>query len=191
MNEPQAVTQAEFARILGVQRSYVTALKKAGRLVLNAIGNVLVEESKRRIAETGDPNRDDVAARHAAARGQEVAVDGGKREETDDEPEADGGSHDYQKSRAKKEHYLAEQARIEFEQRTGKLVEKADVEAAVADIVTAFRQGLENMPHRTAPELVGKDLDAIRALLKLEIHGALADMEREFSKRLKQIGEEE
>ena len=58
-----AVTQSEFARILGVGRSYVTALKKADRLVLNAIGNVLVEESKKRIAETADPNRDDVAAR--------------------------------------------------------------------------------------------------------------------------------
>ena len=45
-----AVTQAEFARHIGVARSYVTALKKADRLVLNAIGNVLVEESKKRIA---------------------------------------------------------------------------------------------------------------------------------------------
>ena len=67
-----AVTQAEFARHIGVARSYVTALKKADRLVLNAIGNVLVEESKKRIAETADPNRDDVAARHAEARGELV-----------------------------------------------------------------------------------------------------------------------
>ena len=59
------------------------------------------------------------------------------------------------------------------------------------DVVTAIRQAIENMPHRTAPELVGKDLDAIRATLKQEIHGALADMEREFSKRLNQRGSEE
>lgn len=190
MNEPQAVTQAEFARHIGVQRSYVTALKKAGRLVLNPIGNVLVEESKRRIAETGDPNRDDVAARHAAARGQEVAVDRRESEETGGDPES-AGSPNYQDARARKETAAADIAEMERDKLRGLLVEKVEVEAAVADIVTAFRQGLENMPHRTAPELVGKDLDAIRATLKLEIHGSLAEMEREFAKRLKQMGDQE
>lgn len=186
-----AVSQAEFARLAGFARSYVTALKKADRLVLDADGKVLVEESQRRIAETADPNRDDVRARHSAARGETPAVDQSKTEETGSDPEATPGNHDYQKSRAQKEHYQAEQARIQFERDIGKLVEKADVEAAIADLVTAFRQALENLPHRTAPELVGKDLDAIRATLKQEVHGALADMEREFSKRLKQMGNEE
>jgi len=55
-------------------------------------------------------------------------------------------------------------------------------------VVTAFRQRLENLPYRIAPENVGKDLDAIRATLKLEVHGALAEMEREFSRQLEQIG---
>lgn len=176
MNEPQAVSQAEFARILGVQRSYVTALKQAGRLVMNAIGNVLVEESKRRIAETGDPNRDDVKERHAENRGEATAEAGDRKGKTE---------RDYKADRMK---YDALSARLEYERAIGKLVEKADVEAAVADIVTAFRQGLENMPHRTAPELVGKDLDAIRVTLKIEIHGLLAEMERGFSKQLKEMG---
>jgi hypothetical protein len=61
----------------------------------------------------------------------------------------------------------------------------------IEDVVSVIRQALENMPHRTAPELVGKDLDAIRATLKQEVHTALADMEREFSKRLNKIGGEE
>lgn len=184
MSQPQAVTQAEFARIYGVGRSYVTALKKAGRLVLDERGQVLVEASIQRINETADPNRDDVAARWAAER-QPVAA----TEPPEEEP-APGG-HDYQKSRAQKEHYLAEQARIQFERDISKLVEKSEVEAAVGDLVTAFRQALENLPHRTAPELVGKDLDQIRATLKQEVHGALADMEREFTKRLNQMGSEE
>ena len=185
MTEPHAVTQAEFARIIGVARSYVTALKKSDRLVLNELGNVLVEESKQRISETADPNRDDVKDRWRANRSDAPA-----EEETEFSEDKSGG-HDYQKSRAQKEHYLAEQARIQFERDIGKLVEKVDVDAAVSDIVTAFRQALENMPHRTAPELVGKDLDAIRATLKQEIHSALAEMEREFSKRLSQMGSDE
>jgi len=182
-----AVTQAEFARLIGVGRSYVTALKKADRLVLNAIGNVLVEESKKRIAETSDPNRDDVAARHAAAR-QEAPIE----TDNDDKPEDETpGGHDYHKARAQKEHYFAEQARIDYERAIGKLIEKSDVAAAIEDVTSVIRQVLENMPHRTAPELVGKDLDAIRATLKQEVHNALADMEREFSKRLERMGSEE
>lgn len=186
-----AVTQAEFARLIGVARSYVTALKKADRLVLNAIGNVLVEESRQRIIETADPNRDDVVQRWAHARGKAVEGEQEADDEGDEKDEGRPAGHDYQKSRAQKEHYLAEQARIQFERDIGKLVEKSDVDAAVADVVTAFRQRLENMPHRTAPELVGKDLDAIRATLKQEIHAALADMEREFTKRLNQMGNDE
>jgi len=190
MKAPNVVTQAEFARMIGCARSYVTALKKADRLVLNAIGNVLVEESRQRIVETADPTRDDVAQRWAAERGKTLAVDAAAGAETEEaENEAPAG-HDYQRSRAKKEHYLAEQARIEFEREICKLVEKADVDAAVADVVTAFRQRLENLPHRIAPEIVGKDLDAIRATLKQEVHGALAEMEREFSRRIDEVGSE-
>lgn len=181
-----AVTQAEFARLIGVGRSYVTALKNAGRLVLDDAGKVLVEESKRRIAETADPGRDDVRARWESERSNS-AVDADETEKTTDDPI----SHDYHRARAKKEHYLAEQARIEFEQQIARLVEKSDVEAAIEDVISVMRQALENMPHRTAPELVGKDLDAIRATLKQEVHGALAEMEREFTKRLNQMGGEQ
>jgi len=181
-----AVSQAEFARLLGVGRSYVTALKQSGRLVMDDQGRVLVKESQQRIAGSADPNRDDVKTRWA---GERVAAPV-PPPETPDEPEEPGG-HDYQKSRAKKEHFLAEQARLSFERDIGKMIEKSEVEAATADVVTALRQALENMPHRTAPELVGKDLNAIRATLKQEIHGALAEMEREFTKRLHQMGSEE
>lgn len=187
MTTPKAVTQAEFARIYKVGRSYVTALKKSGRLVLDEQGRVLVDATIQRINETADPNRDDVAARWAAER--KATPPAPPVEPPEDEPTQ--GGHDYQKSRAQKEHYLAEQARIQFERDVGKLVEKAEVEAAIGDLVTTFRQTLENLPHRTAPELVGKDLDAIRATLKQEVHAALADMEREFTKRLNQMGSEE
>ena len=71
------------------------------------------------------------------------------------------------------------------------MVEKSEVASAIEDVTSVIRQTLENLPHRTAPELVGKDLDAIRATLKQEVHGALADMEREFTKRLNQMGSEE
>lgn len=174
-----AVKQAEFARLIGVERSYVTALKKSGRLVLDAAGLVLVEASKKRIAETADPNRDDVKLRWQQQR---------------QEPEAAAApvvDHDFQQSRAKKEHYQAEQARIEYERSIGKLIERQHVDAAIADVVTTLRHALENLPHRAAADLVGKDLDAIRALLKQEVHGALVELERAFGERMREMTEAE
>jgi len=41
-----AVSQAEFARMNGWDRSYVTRLKQAGRLVMTADGRVDVEASR-------------------------------------------------------------------------------------------------------------------------------------------------
>ncbi|OQA30067.1 MAG: hypothetical protein BWY57_03061 [Betaproteobacteria bacterium ADurb.Bin341] len=172
-----AMTQSDFAKWLGVAKSYVTALKKAGRLVITGEGLVDAEASKARIAETADPNRDDVKARHAAARG-DAAPEAKKTEK----------GHDFHKARAQKEHYLAEQARLQFEREIGKMIEKAEVSAAIEDVVSVLRQALENLPHRTGPELVGKDLDAIRATLKQEIHSALSEMEREFTRRMAQVG---
>lgn len=181
-----AVTQAEFARLVGVARSYVTALKKDGRIVLNAIGNVLVEESKRRILETADPNRDDVVSRWAKARGETTIA--ATKEPEADEPE----SPTFANARARKEHAAADIAEMERDKLRGQLVERVAVEVAVEDVMTIVRQALEQQPHRVAPMLVGQDLDAIRALLKQENNAALAGMVREFQQRIRQMaGEEE
>ena len=157
-----AVTQSEFARVLGVGRSYITALKNSGRLVFDADGKILVDESKKLIASTtGAPERSSLKA------------------------------GEFNDPREKKDHFDAELKKLEYDRAIGKVVEKIEVEAAVADVITAFRQRMENIPHRVAPELVGKDLDAIRAALKQEVHGALTEMEREFSRQLDQIGRDE
>jgi len=200
MTTQNAVTQAEFARMIGCARSYVTALKKADRLVLNAIGSVLVEESRQRIAETSDPNRDDVAQRCAADRGKNIAVDAAEtalrwqenRPKTIPESELEEKiGNSYQAARAVKEKFSAMTAKLDYERAVGKVIEKSEVKDAAVDLVTMFRQNIENMPHRTAPELVGKDLDQIRATLKQEVHAALAELEKELTKRLEELGSNE
>lgn len=179
------VTQAEFARMEGKARSYITALKKSGRLVM-AGDLVDVEASRARIVGSADPNRDDVAQRWAEQRTPASTVNPENAENSKDKI-----GNSYQAARAVKEKFAAMTAKMEYERAIGKLVEKADAAAAIEDVTSVIRQSLENMPHRTAPELVGKDLDAIRATLKQEIHNALADMEREFSKRIDLMGSEE
>lgn len=175
------VSQAEFARMEGNNRSYITALKTAGRLVMTADGKVDVEASRAKIAATADPNRDDVGKRWADTR--EPAQEEARA--------ADKIGSSYQTARAVKEKFAAMTAKLDYERAIGKMIEKAEVASAIEDVTSVIRQTLENLPHRTAPELVGKDLDAIRATLKQEVHGALADMEREFTKRLNQMGSEE
>lgn len=185
-SEGPYVSQAEFARLLGMHRGSVTRFKQAGRLVLDAAGRVNVEASIRRLEETRDPNRDDVSARHAATRGDTPhAAQGG-------EADTDGSSsgETYQAARAKKERYHALQAELDYLRAAGQVVDREAVERAVADVVTALRQALENRAHRLAPELVGRDLDAIRSALRIDTVAALTDLEREFARQLAEIAEE-
>lgn len=175
----QHCTQAEFARLLGVAKSYVTKLKEHGRLVMSADGKLVdIEASKARIAATADPGKPDVSAQWKSR--PPAAAD-------DDET----GTPSYQDARAEKERYSAKMAKLEYEKAIGKVVDKADVQAVVEDVITQFRQGLENLPYRLAPELVGLDLDGIRAALKQEVFDSLAKMQRGFVRQMEEIGKQE
>lgn len=173
----KTATQSEFARLIGVQKSYVTKLKEQGRLVMSADGKLVdVEASKQRIQQTADPNRDDVSQRFE------------KPKAPDANRQAGDIGNSYQAARAVKEKYSAMQAKLEYERAIGKLVDKAEVQAVVEDVITQFRQGLENLPYRLAPELVGLDLDGIRAALKQEVFDSLAKMQRGFLRQMDEIG---
>jgi len=172
-------TQAEFARLIGVQKSYVTKLKEQGRLVMSDDGKLVdVEASKQRIQQTADPNRDDVSQRFE------------RKKNPDSGRQSGDVGNSYQAARAVKEKYSAMQAKLDYEKAIGKVVDKADVQAVVEDVITQFRQGLENLPYRLAPELVGLDLDGIRAALKQEVFDSLAKMQRGFLRQMDEIGKE-
>lgn len=143
----RAVTQAAFAEILGVRKSYVTQLKQSGRLVMDEAGKVLVNASQQRIAETADPAHAAVALRHAEARGSALpgsAVDHENNDKTDDqEPGEEAANPDYQRAKARKEEANASLAEMELAQRAGKLFEAAAVLSVVGDAAATFRQALE------------------------------------------------
>lgn len=173
-------TQAEFARQLGVAKSYVTKLKEHGRLVMDASGKLVdIDASKARIAATADPGKADISAQWQAPPPAPKA------------PESDeDGTPSYQEARAEKERFAAKMAKLEYEKAIGKLVDKAEVQAVVEDVITQFRQGLESLPYRLAPELAGKDLDGIRSALKQEIFEALGKMQRGFVRQLAELGQQ-
>lgn len=185
----QFCSQAEFARIMGYNsRGYVTQLKQAGRLVIDDKGRVDIEASKIRIAETEDPSRDDVRARHAAKReAEKPAAEQKPKKET---KAKDPNAVSFSEARARKESAQAQQAEIELRKMLGELVSKADMQAAVADLVTNFRQTMENWPHNLAAELVGKDINEIRITLKHHVHDVLHNLERGITEKINQQQEQ-
>jgi DNA-binding protein Fis len=194
-------TQADFARLMGVNRSTVTRTwKQAGRLVM--VGDLVdVEASRARILATADLARSDVAERHAAQRGavvgqgvETVSVGAGDtatatataRSEAPPPtiPAIDHIGNSYQAARAVKEKYAALSAKAEYERLIADLLPRQDVDQALDDLVATIRSGLENLPHRAAGQLVGKDYDAIIALLKQEVVDMMSEMHKSARQQL-------
>lgn len=152
----KTVTLSEFAKLRGVHKSTVTRYKQTGRLVFTDDGLVDVEASNQKIADTADPNRDDVVRRHK--KNKET-----KETKTGDE-EVSGGA--YQEARAKKEKYHALQAKADYEKSIGLLVERAEVDKAWVDVAVIMRSFLERIPDTLAADLASEsDTNRISAIL--------------------------
>jgi hypothetical protein len=183
---------AGFARLMGCRRSYVTELKAAGRLVLTEDGKrVRVAESRQLIADTKDPARAAVAARHAATRLQQGAGEGAATPAPDAPDDADQGptgdpvadSHARRKAKAlaDKEEALARKALRDEQLELGQLLRADDVAEAVRAAGVVLRTALENLPSRLAPELAAAtDEGRVRVLLGDALEHALHEVSRKF-----------
>lgn len=187
MTNPATATFKAFAAIAGCKPPYVTALRKAGRLVLTDDGRaVKVAESLARIAATRDPAMQAVADRHAAAREtkserQEMSADG-EHGTRSPQSGADKIGNSYQAARAVKERYHAMAAKRDYEISIGKLLDAEDVRSVVASTITVLRTNLETMPDTIAPLVSAEnDESKIRAILAEAVEHALAELARTFS----------
>lgn len=167
------VTRTEFARLRGFKPSYVTELAKAGRLVLSDDGKrVKVAESVARIEATRDPSKQAVADRHAANRGAAPA-----RDETPETEELR-----YQDARAKREHFMALQAELDYRKAARELLEAGEVVGALSDVLTVLRNRFESMPDVLAPQLAAEmEEQKIRAMLADEVEIALGEVSSRFA----------
>ncbi len=195
MTDGETLGFRAFADRIRVKPSYVTELRKAGRLVLTEDQRgVRVAESLALIESTRDPAKAGVAARHAAARAAESAAnvpqdaalpaeddtDAGDRPDGEaDTPPATSAFHTH---RAERERWQALAAKRDYELSIGKLMQAAEVEGAVAQAGTLFRRALERLPDTLAPQLAAATDEArVRAILAVEIEHALRDLAREFA----------
>jgi hypothetical protein len=83
---------------------------------------------------------------------------------------------DYSRARAVRENYLARLTKIEFEERSGNLVSKQEVEVAAFNRYRTFRDNMLNIPDRLAAVLAAEvDPATIHEMLTGEIRRALQE----------------
>ncbi len=126
MTTPTNMNFTEFAAHLSVAKSWVTALNKADRLVLDAEGRVLVAESIARIQAT----------KTAHGRGAEGT--------------SAPGVSDASERKANAEAHIKE---LELAERLAELVPAEDVVIAASQAGSAIRSQIDNMPQQLAPRL--------------------------------------
>lgn len=194
---PVSESFSAFAARLGCKPGYVTSLRLAGRLVLTDDGKaVLVRESLARIEATRDPSKAGVVARHAAERAAKAASEadtagtddaipsppprgaGGAAHLDDDEA---GGSR-YQRARALNEQYKAAQAKLDYEERIGKLVDAASVRVAGAELGAAVRRHLERLPAVLSAQVDERDRERIFQHVTDNVEQVMTDLSRIFDR---------
>jgi len=182
---PAILTKSEFADYLGLVPSYITALVKAGRIVLDGEGRsarVKVAESLALIESTHG-GRFDVARRHAAARRRapnDALASTTPRPPKENAAKRDSESPESEKlvdAKTRKESAQADQEEMKAAQMAGNLIARDDVEAAMKFIGAAVRAAMEVFPDQTAPLVVATtDMNEIHATLTDACRNVLADI---------------
>jgi len=183
-SEDEALTQKEFAKRVGWRPAYISQLKKRGRLVMTEDGRkVLYHASLERIRATRDPSTvtPHKPSGEPAPEAAEILSRPVSPEEI--EPAAAGTTIDYQSARAKREHYNAELARMEYERAAGRLVEIDLVREVILNATTTLRTHLEQMAERLAPRVLdAENEEQVRSVVLEEVELAMGDLQATFRK---------
>jgi hypothetical protein len=153
------MSRSEFALHIGCSKSYITKLGTQGRLVMGQGDNaerIDVTATKALLADTtGAPERANEAAQTPL----------------------------FTDAKDQKEHYQAQMAKLDYEERVGNLLPVGDVRSVVAGAATSLRARLETIPDTLATELAAtQDESRVRALLVSEIESALSELSHQFGK---------
>lgn len=153
------LTKSEFAARNGWSKSYVSKLAKQERLVLSADGKVDVEATGALLAESADPSKAAVAARHEENRIERDVRShlqpGGDTPAVQPPEMPAGAGHNFQRSKAHREFYLAQLAEAEFHKIQGSLVERQAVEDAAFTAGRMLRDRFFGLKPQLAAELAG------------------------------------
>ena len=184
--------QAEFARQIGYDKSRITQLKRAGRIVMSPDGKrVDVEASLARMAETADPGRMDVTERHAANRqaaGKVIQPPSPLAPEAPTDTALGIDPSGRAKAKALLMHFENSSLKLEMALRRGLRFERAAVKREATSLGAMLRAGIERVIDQTAPRLaacgneierrqiIDKEVRRLRWMVKRELPRALRRM---------------
>lgn len=155
------LTKTEFAERRGWAKSYVTKLDKQDRLVLTDDGKIDVVATEALLDESSDPSKAPVAARHEAKRLEREQEITPAPETADKAPSVaqplmlSGVERSFQKSKAHREYFLAQQEEANFYKLQGSLVERQAVEEAAFVAGRMLRDQLFGIAPQLAAEIAG------------------------------------
>lgn len=153
------LTKSEFAALRGWSKSYVSKLAKQERLVLTDDGKIDVEATEALLAESADPSKAAVAARHEEGRiDRDVRSQlqpGGDTPAVQQPDLVAAGPHNFQKAKAHREYYLAQLAEAEFLKVQGSLVDRLAVEDAAFSSGRMLRDQFFGLTPQLSAELAG------------------------------------
>lgn len=178
---PHAVKQGEFCKLRGVSKGRGSQWRKAGLLVFNDEGMVLVDESNALL-----DSRLDVGKRAAAAvvptgtRSVELpkqSAPASSQEKTDQERDTFAV---FNRARAEKEQELAISARLDREEREGSLVQADAVRTAASQLAMLIGGGLDTLPTRIVSML---EAEPDRNKREAIIEGECRRLREDFAKQ--------
>ncbi len=168
------ITFAELAKLKNVSRAAVTKKKKTGVLneaIVNHNGRELVnrEMAMDLWNKNTDPGRGVVSVPVATPTKKEL------KEKVESLPNE--AIPDFNKSRARKEHYLAELAKIQVAQQKKELMPVSEIKKTSFQLGRSIRESLANLADRLSNEIAGEtDAQAIHKLLTDEHRAALEQL---------------
>jgi hypothetical protein len=154
-----------YAKHRGVAMSAVQKAIKSGRITTNQAGKI-------------DSDIADAEWKANTRPGQRQAKQAPVVVREPERAEAPiGGGLDYFRARAVREGYLARLAKIEFEEKTAKLISRDEVQVAAFTNGRMARDNLLNIPDRLAATLAAEtDADKVHLILTGEIRKALDEL---------------
>lgn len=182
----------EYARRKGISHTAVQVAIKSGRLVKSIAKD---DRGSWKIADESLADQEWAANTDQSAPRNRISGDPKRRKGVADVPyeprdpggaapsgpdtggEAPAGGPSYARSRAVREAFQAQLARLEYQEKTGKLLQADAVRVAIFNATRKCRDMLMGMPDRVAPLLVGQtSLFEAQRILNDEVRRVLIEI---------------
>lgn len=151
------LSKSDYAKARGCSAAYVSKLARQGRLVLTPAGKVNVEATDRLVEATRDPAR--------GGDRRPGAVDSGDGGETAAAP-GSARVQTYKEAARRERIAKARIAELELAEKTGHLVRREEVAAAIFGLSRQAMEALDALADRLASQLAAEtDVARVHALL--------------------------